>query len=220
MSQLDQIIAESESHDFAPRVLLVDDEPILLKSLSAVLTASGFVCRAAEDGFQALRLLRQTPPDILISDLRMPIMSGFELLAIIRRRFPQIAVIVISGEFLANIHTSGLLMNAFFQKGNYKPQELIAKMRELHSQSPILPPLPKQSHAPLWINRRNNDYLIATCTECLRSFPIEHEGSGTEGLHTAECPSCGTTITYPVDSNVLQILESSKAAPKETQYAL
>ena len=124
------------STDFSPRVLLVDDEPLLLKSLSAVLEASGFVCRTAEDGFEALKCLRETPPDIIISDLRMPNMSGFELLAIIRRRFPQIAVIVTSGEFIVNVETSGLLANAFFQKGEYTPQQLIAKMRELYSQFP------------------------------------------------------------------------------------
>jgi CheY-like chemotaxis protein len=196
--------------DFAPRVLLVDDEPILNKTLSMVLTASGFVCRCAGDGFEALRLLRETPPEILISDLRMPNMSGFELLAIVRRRFPQIAVVVISGEFVANVEHSGLLMNAFFQKGHYQPQQLIDKLRELYKEFPIRPPLAKPTHAPLWINRRNNEYLLATCTECLRSFPID-KGDGVEGgLQTAECPSCGTTITYAVDSNVLKMLESFK----------
>jgi CheY-like chemotaxis protein len=196
--------------DFAPRVLLVDDEPLVLASLSAFLEASGFVCRTAGDGFEALRRLRETPPDIIISDLRMPNMSGFELLAIIRRRFPQIAVIVMSGEFIANAQTSGLLMNAFFQKGEYKPQQLIATMRELYSQSPIRPALPKQEHAPLWINRRSSEYLLATCTECLRSFPIEKGDSTAEGLQSAECPSCGTTITYAVDSTVLDMLKSNK----------
>ena len=198
------------SKDFAPRVLLVDDEPLLLESLKAVLEFNGFVCRTATDGFEALRLLRETPPDILISDLRMPIMSGFELLAIIRRRFPQIAVIVISGEFIVNLHASGLLMNAFFQKGKYTPQELIATMRDLYSQSPILPALPKHTHAPLWINRRSTQYLIATCTECLRSFPIENDLPETHELQTAECPSCGTTITYAVDNTVLEMLAANK----------
>src|ERR1700738_1919704 len=200
------------SVDFAPRVLLVDDEPILNETLSAVLKACGFVCRCAGDGFEALRLLRETPPDILISDLRMPNMSGFELLAIIRRRFPQIAVIVISGEFIANVETSGLLMNAFFQKGHYRPQQLIDTMRELYKECPIRPPLAKPTHAPLWITRRNNQYLLATCTECLRSFPIDNHEAAGEALQSAECPSCGTTISYVVDSSVLKMLESYKSA--------
>lgn len=196
--------------DFYPRVLLVNDEPLLLESLSAILGANGFVCRTAEDGFEALRCLRETAPDIIISDLRMPNMSGFELLAIVRRRFPQIAVIVISGEFAVNVKTSGLLMNAFFQQGAYTPEQLIATMHELYSQSPIRPPLPKLSHAPLWISRRSNEYLLATCVECLRSFPIENEAPTPGELQSAECPSCGTTITYAVDSEILKMLESYK----------
>lgn len=203
--------------DFAARVLLVDDEPLLLESLSAILEENGFVCRTAGDGFEALRCLRETPPDIIISDLRMPSMSGFELLAIIRRRFPQIAVIVISGEFIANVESSGLLMNAFFQKGQYTPQQLMDTMRELHSQAPIRPALPKPTHAPLWINRRSNEYLLATCTECLRSFPIENENPAHEGLQSAECPSCGTTISYTVDDNILQMLEAYRTAAGDQQ---
>ena len=194
--------------DFPPRVLLVDDEPLLLKTLCAVLEANGFVCRTAGDGFEALRRLRETPPDIIISDLRMPNMSGFELLAIIRRRFPQIAVIVTSGEFNVNGETSGLLANAFFQKGEYTPQELIAKMRELYSQVPIRPPLPRQEQSPLWISRHSDEYLLATCNECLRSFPIEEKTSAGEGLQTTECPSCGAVITYAVDSAVLKMMNS------------
>jgi CheY-like chemotaxis protein len=200
--------------DFAPRVLLVDDEPVLLDGLCSVLEAHGFACRTASDGFEALRCLRQTPPDIIISDLRMPNMSGFELLAIIRRRFPQIAVIVVSGEFVANAETSGLLMNAFFQKGRYTPEQLIETLHELFSQCPMRPALAKPSHAPLWINCRNEDYLLATCTECLRSFPIDKESSSGEVIQTAECPSCGTIITYAVDSTVLKMSEPQKADEK------
>ena len=104
-------------------------------------------------------------------------------------------------------------MNAFFQKGAYTPQQLIATMHELYSQAPIRPPLPKPSHAPLWINRRSDEYLLATCTECLRSFPIENETPTSEGgLQTAECPSCGTTITYAVDSAILKLLESHRSS--------
>ena len=206
----------SAAEDFAPRVLLVDDEPILLEAMKTILEANGFVCRTAGDGFEALRHLRETPPEILISDLRMPNMSGFELLAIIRRRFPQIAVIVLSGEFLIDPDQSGLLMNAFFQKGSFTPDQLIATMRELFSQCPMSPALPKTGHAPLWINRRSYEYLLATCTECLRSFPIESHNPGSEMLQTAECPSCGTAITYAVDSFVLKALESQKAAAHST----
>jgi CheY-like chemotaxis protein len=54
---------------------------------------AGYEVRTSEDGFSALVQLRAALPDLIVSDLRMPNMSGFELLSIIRRRFPQIPVI-------------------------------------------------------------------------------------------------------------------------------
>jgi CheY-like chemotaxis protein len=208
--------ASSQPHplikDFAARVLLVDDEPDLLRTMKAILEANNFSCRTAEDGFEALRQLRETPPDLIVTDLRMPNMSGFELLAILGRRFPQIPVIVISGEFALHSDNPGLLMNAFFRKGEYTPPQLISTLRDLYSQRPLRPALTRQGRAPLWINRRSSDYLLATCTECLRSFPIENHNPIGEALQTADCPSCGTTITYAVDNSVLRILELQQAA--------
>jgi CheY-like chemotaxis protein len=190
------------SNDFAPRVLLVDDELIMLETLGAIMNASGFVYRTASDGIDALKKLRETPPDIIISDLRMPNMSGFEFLAIVRRRFPQIAVIVVSGEFVANVHTTGLLTNAFFTKGEYTPDQLVLTIHDLYSQCPLRPPLPKQEHAPILISR-STKHLILTCTECLRSFPRERQNLTAEGLQNAECPSCGTTVVYTIDRTIL-----------------
>jgi CheY-like chemotaxis protein len=211
--------ASSQPHppikDFAARVLLVDDEPDLLESMKAVLEANNFACRTAEDGFEALRQLRETPPDIIVTDLRMPNMSGFELLAILGRRFPHIPVIVISGEFIVHTDNPGMLMNAFFRKGEYTPPQLISTLRDLYSQRPLRPALARQGRAPLWINRRSSDYLLATCTDCLRSFPIENHNPIGEALQATECPSCGTTITYAVDSSVLRILELQQAAARQ-----
>jgi len=203
--------------DFAARVLLVDDEPDLLKTMKAILEANNFACRTAEDGFEALRQLRETAPDIIITDLRMPNMSGFELLAILGHRFPQIPVVVISGEFIAHMKDPGLLMNAFLRKGEYTPPQLISILRDLYSKRPLRA-LAKQTHAPLWINRRSTDYLLATCTDCLRSFPIENHNPVGDTLQSVECPSCGTSIAYAVDESVLKILDSQKlaAAPHST----
>src|ERR1700751_3727884 len=66
-----------------------------------ILERRGFEARTAADGFAALVELRRSPPDILISDLRMPNMNGFELLSVVRRRFAHIPVIAISGELMA-----------------------------------------------------------------------------------------------------------------------
>ena len=67
------------------------------------MSSFGFSVRVAEDGFVALKILREVLPDLILTDLRMPGMSGFELLSIVRRRFPHIptiATIAISGEYI------------------------------------------------------------------------------------------------------------------------
>lgn len=195
--------------NFQTRVLVVDDEPIILETMTSILGSEGFVVRTAEDGFAGLVTLRQTLPDIIISDLRMPNMSGFEFLSVVRRRFPHIPIVAISGEYVTTEMPAGLLADAFLQKGGYTPQQLFDTMRRLISDSPIRPHLAKPDKAPLWIPRRNADYVVATCPECLRSFPVDDSSIGSEARHT-ECPSCDTKVEYLVDSAVLKMLEQKK----------
>jgi len=70
------------------KLLVVDDEPEIRSSMSLLLAEIGYRVRCAQDGFSALRELRKKIPDILLSDLNMPGMSGFELLSVVRRRYP------------------------------------------------------------------------------------------------------------------------------------
>jgi DNA-binding NarL/FixJ family response regulator len=71
----------------------------------------GFSVRTAEDGFVALKILREVLPDLILTDLRMPGMSGFELLSIVPRRFPHIPTIAISGEYILATMPLGLLVD-------------------------------------------------------------------------------------------------------------
>ena len=74
---------------FHYRVLVVDDDERILRVSSEILAHTGkYEVQTGRDGFEALVLLRKALPDVIISDLKMPGMSGFELLSIVRRRFP------------------------------------------------------------------------------------------------------------------------------------
>lgn len=81
------------------KMLIVEDEPTTRTLLTQIFTGLGHPVRAAEDGFSALEQIREDVPDILLSDLNMPRMSGFELLSVVRRRIPNIYVIATSGAF-------------------------------------------------------------------------------------------------------------------------
>ena len=194
---------------FKCRVLVVEDDPLVLKATAAVLHSFGFSVRTAEDGFVALKILREVLPDIILCDLRMPGMSGFELLSIVRRRFPHIPTIAISGEYVLASMPLGLLVDHFFQKGEYTPEQLLSKIKELIAASPIRPHLGKHDPAPLWIPRKDADYVVVTCPECLRSSSIADDAVN-ENLHGTDCVACGATIRYLVDSSVLNALQRKK----------
>jgi len=100
------------------RLLVVDDEPSIRSTMTQVLTEIGYRVRSAEDGFSALLEVQQEIPDILLTDLNMPIMSGFELLTAVRRSFPSIRTIAMSGSFSGDEVPSGVAADAFFQKGS------------------------------------------------------------------------------------------------------
>src|SRR5277367_2595055 len=98
-------------------LLLVDDDASIRKSLSLILAESGHKIRSAADGFSALVEIRNEIPDILLSDLYMPGMSGFELLSVVRRRLPAIQVIAMSGAFSGDGVPPGVAADAFHEKG-------------------------------------------------------------------------------------------------------
>ena len=81
-------------------VLFVDDEPLLLQGLQRMLRSQREVwaMRFAGSGREALALLAQETCDVLVTDLRMPGMSGEELLRTVKERYPQLVRIILSGE--------------------------------------------------------------------------------------------------------------------------
>ena len=90
----------------APRILLVDDDPIMLELAHERLRAADYDVTLAENGADALETLKRDGADLVISDLEMPIMDGFELTETIRadRTIAQIPVIVIT----ANDHADAV----------------------------------------------------------------------------------------------------------------
>jgi len=92
-------ILEKVSSDCRPaaRVLVVDDEPAACKLLSVILGTPAFHCATAGTGEEALVSLQRERFDAVISDLRMPGMSGMQLLAEARRRYPHMVFLVTTG---------------------------------------------------------------------------------------------------------------------------
>lgn len=111
------------------RVLVVDDEPDLAESCAYFLERAGYEARCAESAPQALELLQSEPFDVVVSDVRMPRMSGMELLQAIRERDPDIEVLLLTGYPDLQMAVSAIKQGAFdYLAKPYDEQELIERV--------------------------------------------------------------------------------------------
>ena len=78
------------------KILLVDDEKQFVDPLAERLAMRGFSARVAYDGPQALKAVEE-PTDVIVLDLRMPGMDGFEVLRSVKKSNPQVQVIILTG---------------------------------------------------------------------------------------------------------------------------
>jgi CheY-like chemotaxis protein len=81
-----------------PLVLIVDDERVIADTLSMILSRSGFSTMTAYDGLEALEIARSTPPDLVISDVVMPRMTGVELVIALADIIPACKILLFSGQ--------------------------------------------------------------------------------------------------------------------------
>ena len=191
---------------FRYRILVVDDEPSVREMARQVLESEGYEVLTANDGLGGLNALSKSLPDLIISDLSMPWMSGFEFLAIVRKRFPRIATIATSGDYITSENPSGVLADAFLQKGQYTIQELFQEIAELLAASPIRSEGEKSDLAPLFVPRDNAGYLIVTCPTCLRPNRLEAM-SLNGGIHQTMCQSCGTPVKFEINHEIEPLIE-------------
>jgi len=77
-------------------ILIVDDEQMMRSLLEKILSREGYKIDTAEDGIAALEFLKNNRVDIVISDMKMPRMDGFELLSIVKKEYPDVGVIIMT----------------------------------------------------------------------------------------------------------------------------
>ncbi len=79
------------------RILVIDDDEIVRELLLDILAHAGYEVVEARDGEEGIRLFRNEPADLVITDLIMPNKEGIESIIEIRRDFPDVTIIAISG---------------------------------------------------------------------------------------------------------------------------
>ena len=189
-------------------ILVVDDEPVIRETTKMLLTASGYDVSTAEHGFDALLQLKSATPAVIISDLNMPQMSGFEFLSVVRRRFPEIPVIAVSGAYESgDLVPGGVIADAFYAKGRHHPEELLRAVAELIQTSALRAVNHHQESAPVWIPRNGKDskgvpFIVLTCTQCLRSFPLSVLREDVREIQETPCMFCSNPVRYVIDFSI------------------
>lgn len=116
------------------RVFVVDDEPDVVELLQTILQAAGFEVEVATDGRSALARLLAKPADLLVLDLMMPDLDGFELLKLLRldQRAAAMPVLIVSARTgqQDQIESLQLGANAYLCKP-FSPRDLVRQVRAL-----------------------------------------------------------------------------------------
>ena len=119
-------------------ILVVDDEPGIRELLSMMLEAAGHKVVVAEDGIQAPKILATNPVEVVITDLLMPERDGLEFITEVRKKYPSIKIIAMSGgghiardsylRIAKNFGAHVLLEKPFSQSGVLNAIEAVQKM--------------------------------------------------------------------------------------------
>jgi CheY-like chemotaxis protein len=181
-------------------LLIVEDEIDTRYLLTQIFTMRGFTVRSAEDGFAALGMIRSAAPNILLSDLNMPGMSGFELLSVVRRLYPQIHVIATSGAYSGTNVPRGIAADGFHEKASgMAPLFELMEMAALQGDTAFYS---LRTPTPLWIDLEcrmpfESDHVLINCPSCLRPFRQTVEEINAE-IRETNCRYCGGKVDYAI----------------------
>ena len=180
-------------------IVVVDDDAVLLSVLSELLREHGYAVRTASDGFAALAVIRDQVPDILLSDLNMPRMTGFELLSVVRRRYPEIAVIAMSGAHAGLIACPRIAADGFYAKGFssvFGLLDILCDIDRLETRQS------RRAAAPIWIpglpiHQGDLSATAVACPECLRVFahPVRNNVALPQ---ESRCPHCQYSVQLAI----------------------
>jgi two-component system OmpR family response regulator len=95
------------------KLLLVDDEQEFLEPMAARLARRRLICRTAQSGEEALNILQKESFNCAVVDVMMPGMDGLELLRRMRRDYPDVAVVLLTGHASVELGVQGMELGAF-----------------------------------------------------------------------------------------------------------
>ena len=179
----------------------MDDDPSTRKLFSIHLRKAGLNALHAEDGIDAIVKLRHTVPKVIASDMEMPRMSGIEFISVVRRRFPPIPVVGLSGA-IPNEVPAESKPDVWFDKNTLDFSELVLTVQNLALKVPDRVDLPQVVPIPVLAPPGVVGHFILTCTDCLRTFGATSVPEAVEG--TAVCSHCDALVPFLIKSSVTE----------------
>ncbi|PYN18207.1 MAG: hypothetical protein DME05_01740, partial [Candidatus Rokuibacteriota bacterium] len=121
-------------------ILIVDDDRQVREVLHQIFLGAGYKCRLAGDGREGVEVFREMKPPLTVTDLKMPIMGGYELLQQVREEEPDAAVIVLTGAADVKTAIASLKLGAydFIMKPVNVDELLIAAERALERRNLLI----------------------------------------------------------------------------------
>jgi CheY-like chemotaxis protein len=129
---IDQV-PPAETGAYRHSILVVDDESAIADTMSEILSRNGYLAIPTYDAEQALETALITPPELLITDVMLPGMSGIELAITMRRIFPDCKILLCSGQAIAlDLHATAQSKGHHFTllTKPVHPREILAKVAE------------------------------------------------------------------------------------------
>jgi HD-like signal output (HDOD) protein len=134
------------------RVLFVDDEVQILKSIRRIFPGSSFEVLSADSADSALRIMNDSPVDMIVSDMRMPNMDGIELLNIVKQKYPETIRLILSG-YADEEEIMNTLKNNIAKAYMFKPWDNNELLRIVTLNLETNPTLPSEFIA--FVNNKN-----------------------------------------------------------------
>ena len=188
------------SLDAAPRVLIVDDESGILESLRILLKTEGFVPFTAHGGRQGLEKIDELKPDIVLTDVRMPDVTGVQILSHARQADHEMPVILMTAQATLQSAMQAVNEGAFYYiQKPFRNDELIAILKRA------------AEHRRLRVENRSLKQEIRRRDKSTSSRPVGRSKSWLEVLRLAE-------TVAPTDSTVLITGESGTGKEVIARY--
>jgi len=115
-------------------ILIVDDEPNIVLSLEYLMQQTGYTVRTAADGEQALQSIAEAPPDLVLLDINIPEINGFEVCSTVRANpdWAKVRILMLTAKGRDVEREKGMAMGADdYLTKPFATQEVIDKVREL-----------------------------------------------------------------------------------------